>query len=157
MSHYSDVIMSPIASRITGVTIVHSTVCSGADQRKYLRSASLTFVRGIHQSRMHSRHKGPVTRKMFPFHYVSMQKCDHIYVHIYIYIYILDSNLVITDPSDVQALLGARLSAGSLLTEIWICFVSSFGGFRWFRDRFTDQWHPKWTSKSREISRRFEV
>ena len=115
MSHYSDVIMSPTASRITGVTVVHSTVCSGVDQRKHQSSASLTFVRGIHRSRVHSPHKRPVTRKMFPFHDVSMQKWDHIYDHIYICIYILDSNLVITYPADVQALLGARLSAGSLL------------------------------------------
>ena len=48
--HYSDVIMSAMASEITGVTIIYSTVCSGADQRKYLSSASLAFVRGIHRS-----------------------------------------------------------------------------------------------------------
>ena len=32
--HHSDVTMSAIASQITGVSIVYSTVCSGADQRK---------------------------------------------------------------------------------------------------------------------------
>ena len=32
--HYSDVMMSAMASQITGVSIVYSTVCSGADQRK---------------------------------------------------------------------------------------------------------------------------
>ena len=31
--HYSDVIMSAMASQITGVLIVYWTVCSGADQR----------------------------------------------------------------------------------------------------------------------------
>ena len=44
--HYSDVIMSAMASQITGVTIVDSTVCSGTDQRKHQSSASLAFVRG---------------------------------------------------------------------------------------------------------------
>ena len=44
--HYSDVIMSTIASQITGVLIVCSTVWSGADQRKHQSSASLAFVRG---------------------------------------------------------------------------------------------------------------
>ena len=44
--HYSDVIMSAMASQITGLTIVDSTVCSGADQRKHQSSASLAFVRG---------------------------------------------------------------------------------------------------------------
>ena len=70
--HYSVVIMSPMASQITGVSIVYSTVCSGADQRKHQSSASLAFVRGIHRSPVNSPHKGPVTRKMFPFDDVIM-------------------------------------------------------------------------------------
>ena len=41
---FSDVIMSAMASQITGVSIVYSTVCSGADQRNHHRSASLAFV-----------------------------------------------------------------------------------------------------------------
>ena len=40
--------MSPMASQITSLTIVYSTVYSGADQRKHQSSASLVFVRGIH-------------------------------------------------------------------------------------------------------------
>ena len=47
-------------------------VCSGADQRKHQSSASLAFVRGIHRSPVNSAHKGPVTRKMFPFDDVIM-------------------------------------------------------------------------------------
>ena len=39
--HYSDVIMCVIASQITGVSIVYSTVCSCANQRKYQSSVSL--------------------------------------------------------------------------------------------------------------------
>ena len=61
-----------IASQITGVSIVYSTVCSGADQRKHQSSASLAFVRGNHRRPLNSRHKGPVTRKMFSFHDVIM-------------------------------------------------------------------------------------
>ena len=38
-----------------------------ADQRKYQSSALLAFVRGIHRWPVNSPHKGPVTRKMFPF------------------------------------------------------------------------------------------
>ena len=45
----------------------YSTVYSGADQRKYPSSASLSVVRGIHQWPVNSPHKGPVTRKMFPY------------------------------------------------------------------------------------------
>ena len=67
MLHYSDVIMSAMASQITGVSIVYSTECSSADQRKHQNSPSLAFVRGIHRWPANSPHKGPVTRKMFPF------------------------------------------------------------------------------------------
>ena len=59
--------MRAMASQITGVSIVCSAVCSTADQRKHQRSASLAFVRGIHRWPVDSPHKGPVTRKMFPF------------------------------------------------------------------------------------------
>ena len=57
--------MSAMASQITSLTIVYSTVHSGVDQRKHQTSASLTFVRGIHWSPVNSPHKGPVTRKCF--------------------------------------------------------------------------------------------
>ena len=67
-----DVIMSAIASQITSLTIVYSTVYSGADERKYQSSASLAFVRGIHRWPVNSPHKGPVTLKMFPFDDVVM-------------------------------------------------------------------------------------
>ena len=39
--------MSAMASQITGVSIVYSTVCTGADQRKHQSSVSLAFVGGI--------------------------------------------------------------------------------------------------------------
>ena len=64
--------MSVIASLITSLTIVYSSVYSGADQRKHQSSASLAFVRGIHRRPVNSPHKGPVTRKMFPFDDVIM-------------------------------------------------------------------------------------
>ena len=63
--HYSDVIMNTMASQITSLTIVHSTVYSGADQRKYQSSALPAFVRGIHRWPVNSPHKRPVTRKCF--------------------------------------------------------------------------------------------
>ena len=72
LSHYTDVIMSPMVSQFTGVSIVCSAVCPGTDQRKHQSSASLAFVREIHQWPVDSPHKGPVTRKMFPFDDVIM-------------------------------------------------------------------------------------
>ena len=70
--HYNDVIMGAMASQITSLTVVYSTVYSGADQRKHQSSASLAFVRGIHRWPVNSPHKGPVARKMFPFDDVIM-------------------------------------------------------------------------------------
>ena len=67
LNHYTDVIMGTIASQITSLAIVYSTVYSDADQRKYQSSASLAFVWGIHRRPVNSPHKWPVTRKMFPF------------------------------------------------------------------------------------------
>ena len=56
--HYSDVIMSAMASHITGVSMVYSTICSCADQRKHQIPASRAFVRGIHHGRWIPRTKG---------------------------------------------------------------------------------------------------
>ena len=65
--HYGDVIMGAMLSQISSLTIVYSTVYSGADQRKHQSSASLAFVRGIHRWPVKSPHKWPVTRGMFLF------------------------------------------------------------------------------------------
>ena len=65
--HYNDVKMVAMASQITSLTIVYSTVYSGTNQRKHQSSASLAFVRGIHRWPVNSPYKWPVTRKMFPF------------------------------------------------------------------------------------------
>ena len=51
-THYNDVIMGAMASQITSLAIVYSTVYSGGDQRKHQSSASLDFVRGIHRWQM---------------------------------------------------------------------------------------------------------
>ena len=60
----SDATMGAMASQITSLTIVYSTVYSGANQRKYQSPAPLAFVP------FNSPHRWPVTREMFPFgHY----------------------------------------------------------------------------------------
>ena len=58
--------MIAMSSQITGVSIICSAVCSDADQIKHQSPESLTF-RGIYRWPVDSPHKGPVTRKMFPF------------------------------------------------------------------------------------------
>ena len=65
--HYNDIIMSRMASQITGVWIVYSTICSGLDKRKHRSSESQAFVRVTHRWPVNIPHKGTVTRKTFPF------------------------------------------------------------------------------------------
>ena len=79
LHNYNDVIMRAMASQITSLTIVYSTIYSGADQRKHQSSASLAFVRGIHRWPVNSPHKGPVTLKMFPFDDVIMMEFYFVY------------------------------------------------------------------------------
>ena len=64
--------MGAIASQITSLPIVYSTLYSDADQRKHQSSAWLAFVWGIHRGSVNSPHKWSVTRKMFPFDDVIM-------------------------------------------------------------------------------------
>ena len=75
--YYDDVIMSAIASQITSLTIVYSTVNSDADERKHQSSASLAFVRGIHRRPVNSTHNWPGTRKMFPFDDAIMNSTEY--------------------------------------------------------------------------------
>ena len=64
-NHYSDVIMTTMASQITSLTIVYSAVYSDSDQRKHQSSASLAFVWGFHRDRWIPRTKGQLRGKCF--------------------------------------------------------------------------------------------
>ena len=63
--NYTDVTMTTMASQITSLTIVYSTVYSDADQRKHQSSASLAFVWGIDQDRWFPRTKCQLRGKCF--------------------------------------------------------------------------------------------
>ena len=65
LCHYIDVKMTTVASQITSLTVVYSTVYSAADQRKHQSSASLAFVWGIHRDRWIPRTKGQLRGKCF--------------------------------------------------------------------------------------------
>ena len=65
VSHYTDVIMTTMASQITSLTVVYSNVYSDTDQRKHQSSASLAFVWGIHRDRWIPRTKGQLRGKCF--------------------------------------------------------------------------------------------
>ena len=57
--------MTTMASQITSLTVVYSTVYSDADQRKHQSSASLAFVWGIHRDRWIPLTKGQLRGKCF--------------------------------------------------------------------------------------------
>ena len=60
-----------LASQIISLTIVYSTVCSFADQRKYQSSTSLAFVQGIHRWPVNSPQKASNSKN------VSIWWCHH--------------------------------------------------------------------------------
>ena len=72
--------MGTMASQITSLTVVYSTIYSGADQRKHQSSASLAFEQGIHWWPVHFSHKWPVLRKMLPFDDVIMISYFLVYI-----------------------------------------------------------------------------
>ena len=65
--HYNDIIMNAMASQVTSLTVVYSTIYSSTDERKHQSSVSLAFVWGIHRWPVNSPQKRQVTRKLFPF------------------------------------------------------------------------------------------
>ena len=84
--HYSDVIMSAVASKISSLTIVHSgAVYSGADQRKHQKLRVAYLWEGNSPVTDEFPHKGSVTRKMFPFDDVIMWQMTTKRVYICMY------------------------------------------------------------------------
>ena len=68
MWHYNDVIMSAMTSK----SPASRPFVQAQTKEKNQSSASLALVRGINRWPVNSPHKGPVTRKMFPFDDVIM-------------------------------------------------------------------------------------
>ena len=64
--------MTTIASQITSLTVVYSTVYSDADQSKHQKLRVTGLCVGNSPGPVNSPHKGPVTRKMFPLDDVIM-------------------------------------------------------------------------------------
>ena len=90
--------------------------------KKASSSASLAFVRGIHRSPLDSPHKGPVTRKIFPFDDVIILGADLIW-NIYISISIIFRSWIGT----------ISWKASSWNTRACL-FCSQYHGFWWHGD-----------------------
>ena len=95
--------MSAMTSELIGGSIVFSTVCPGADQRKHQSSASLPFVRGIHRSPVDSPHKGPVTRQSYIWwrHHACLQMCGDEFRQ-YTSYWLNDKSFVILNVTDLR-------------------------------------------------------
>ena len=147
--HCGDVMMDAIASQISSLTIVYSTVYSDADQRKHQSFASLAFVWGIHRGPVNSPHKWPITRKMFPFDDVIMteaiwpdfeidilpyfhflpRKCNWSYMHCSSHRGLFNDGLIHIRQADAGQMVSFRGSGGSdvrkliLLCKLITCIV----------------------------------
>ena len=75
VKHYGDVIVGAMASQITSLTIVYSTVYSGTDQRNIKAPRHWPLCREFTDD-WWIPHKWPVTRKMFAFDDVIMTVYD---------------------------------------------------------------------------------
>ena len=65
--------MGAMASQITNLAIVYIQQFIEAQIKENIKAPRYwPFVRGIHRWPVNSPHKGPVTRKMFPFDNVIM-------------------------------------------------------------------------------------
>ena len=150
--HYSDLIMSAMASQITGIATVCSTVCSGADQRKHQSSASLAFVRGNPPVTSGFPHIGPVTWKMLPSDDIILNHseglcnnrqnvltilfCHKIYLQ-WIFLLVLFTDLCL-DKFLIFPILGNSYSADVLHFRLKACFNSTriliLNYMRWWWD-----------------------
>ena len=74
LHHYIGVTMTTVASQITSLTAVYSIVYWGADERKHQKLRVAGLCTGNSPGPVNSPHKGPVTRKMVPFHDFIMTK-----------------------------------------------------------------------------------
>ena len=65
--------MAPLRLKSPASRLFTQLFKQSADQRKHQSSTSLAFVRATYRWSVNSPHKGPVTRKMFPFDDVIMK------------------------------------------------------------------------------------
>ena len=82
--HYTDVVMTTMASQITSLTVVHSI--NRLFRRRSKKTSKLRVTGlciGNSPGLVNSPHKGPVTRKMFPFDDVIMGKSVWLLSHIW--------------------------------------------------------------------------
>ena len=86
--------MTTMASQITSLTVVYSTVYSGADQGKHQSSASLAFVWGIHRDWWIPRTKGQLRGKC-----LHLMTSSWVFLPLWLVITYMISRMTLTLPS----------------------------------------------------------
>ena len=148
--HYCDVIMGAIASQITSLTIVYSTVYSGSVERKHQSSASLAFVRGIHRWPANSPHKWPVTRKMFPFDDVIISSPLALTGDLHVLFLCMDRNkhirlLISSHRVFIDAEVDLKVIYHTVDRPVMTCLKEYWFRFWWISIKFTSmRGHPNW-------------
>ena len=146
-------------SQITGVSIVCSTVSTGADQRKHQSCASLGFVRRKHRWPVGSPHKGPEARNKFPFddaimliakRYVRQAYTTSYFGHIHSHTRLLVQwNLSVTTTFIIEFITCDLFSNHGVFMKteginLLLLTISAFwSSFRW---------PPRWVPEGREVS-----
>ena len=145
--HYIDVMMGAMASQVTSLTIVDSSIYSGRSKkiwtwtwtwRKHQSSASLIFVRGIHLWPVNFPHKGPVTRKMSPI--------DNVFVNV-----INDDPDIFSPQLPVSLLLFTFCYDMFAPTTVWLSTDVTTNNAMHFRTRRLALNHMKITYNSSDI------
>ena len=81
---------------ITSLTVVYSTVCSDADQRKHQSSASLAFAWGFHRDRWILRTKAKLRGKCF---HLMTSSCGHFmntyFISVQLQIFVILVNIIL--------------------------------------------------------------
>ena len=127
--HYNDVIMGAMASQITSLMIVYVNRLFRHRSNKTSNSASLAYVRGIHQWPVNSPYKRPITRKkMFPFHDVIMKGCSLIKAPV------TQNSTSKSRTRSYENLLDVVVSGNFWSILAWPCFVTGYGRRRLLHD-----------------------
>ena len=84
--HHIDVIMTTMASQITSLTVVYSTVYFRRRSKKTSKPRVTGLCAGNSPGPVNSPHKGTVTRKMFPFDDVIMMAADAVALAPYVFV-----------------------------------------------------------------------
>ena len=137
--------MRAMASQITSLTIVYSSVYSGADQRKHQSSASLAFVRGIHPVTGEFPAQRASNTEMFPFDDVIMiqQSTESIRKNI-------TEGLLSSIPSSVCLILLTNCDC-HLGIPIWRYHTHTAIAFDWIKTAQKVSWQSETTRVKTEV------